>query len=204
MGRILSLLLYLCGFLVASDYQSNSKIYQQWFKDIQENYQLKICNNSQSEECQEIIKESCESYDQKDYEWCKNKIISINTDTYRKFIILNHYTPMTIRKMIENEDINGLVTIIKIMPNVIGENIASLESHCGINFILETFCYDNISPKSLEVLFKYGNLKPSQCKGSPPLVYTTQKLHEAESKGDSKAVENYQKIIEILQKYKAQ
>lgn len=33
---------------------------------------------------------------------------------------------------------------------------------------------------------------------------TTQKLQEAKTKGDSKAVENYEKIIKLLQEYKAQ
>ena len=164
MMKIFAFLICLCSVLGAVDYAtlSDSKIYQKWLKDAQSNSVSGICTNPQDRRCQEAITESCETFinNSEDYEWCKNKIISTNTTAYGDYTTLTNDTPMAISAIIQAEDTSGLMAIIQAMPDIMGEDIATLEEQQGSNFIADTFCYENLSPQSLEILLQVGKLDP--------------------------------------------
>lgn len=207
MEKFLCILLCLCGISTALDYStlSKSKTYQEWLTNTQDN--AMVCNNPQNKQCQEVIAESCASFvnNTQDYTWCKDKIISSNTSTYDNYRLLANDTPLAITTMIEQEDISGLMAIIKAMPDVIGQDIVALEEDQGGHFIEKTLCYGNLSAQSLEVLLKYGKLDPRNRKcnkeNNSLLEFATQKLSESKAKGDFQTMEKYNKIVEILKKY---
>ncbi len=201
-------MLCLCQQSTAFDYTglSKSKTYQAWLKNMQDNT-TGVCNNPKNKQCQEVITESCVSFinNTEDYNWCKDKIIFSNTSTYDNYRLFANDTPLAITTMIENEDISGLIAIIKAMPDVIGKDIATLEEEQGSAFVEKTLCYGNLSAQSLEVLLKYGKLDPRNRKcnkeNNSLLEFAAQKFSESKAKGDSQTMEKYNKIVEILKKY---
>lgn len=209
--KIFAFLICLCSVLGAVDYAtlSDSKIYQKWLKDAQSNGASGVCTNPQDRRCQEVIAESCETFinNSEDYEWCKDKIISTNATAYGDYTTLANDTPMAISAMIQAEDTSGLMAIIQAMPDIIGEDIATLEEQQGSNFIADTFCYENLSPQSLEILLQVGKLDPRDRKCTLHTSFLEgikQKCNTLKNNKDSDALKSCESIRALLEQYGAQ
>lgn len=101
--------------------------------------------------------------------------------------------------MIKADDIAGLELIYKALEKDKEHNMAFLNGIIGMP-TFEQQAIDLANTKALEFLLKNHIIDDdieSLCD------YANEKLNEAKSNGDSNAVQNYEKIIEILEKYKS-
>ncbi|BAM12579.1 hypothetical protein HCN_1375 [Helicobacter cinaedi PAGU611] len=101
--------------------------------------------------------------------------------------------------MIKADDIAGLELIYKALEKDKEHNMAFLNGIIGAP-TFEQQAIDLANAKALKFLLKNHIIDDdieSLCD------YANQKLNEAKSNGDSNAVQNYEKIIEILEKYKS-
>lgn len=129
-----------------------------------------------------------------DYEWSNNVIGN------------KHYafeSAYTIIDMIDKDDIVGLEHIYKSLKDK-EPNMASLNGIVG-EPTFEKEAIDKASFKALEFLLNNGIVKIDVIiidvdagKEYSLSEFATQKLQEAKAKGDSKAIANYEKILEIL------
>ena len=122
-------------------------------------------------------------------------------------------TPYTIMYMLGECDIKGL----KLMLDELGKGgFISMQASGGMIFLITAI--ESAQVESVKFLLEnkltYKD-NVAQYEGSvidevyydknyvkrTPLQFATQKLNEAKSSGDSNAVRNYEKIIEILEKY---
>ena len=117
-------------------------------------------------------------------------------------------TPSAIKDMLEHCDIRGLTFIL----NDIGSREFILhQASGGVIFLMVGI--ESAYPQSVQFLLEHnltqkdnkdiyeGQMIEETIGGLTPLQLTTQKLQEAKAKGDSKAIANYEKILELLQKY---
>lgn len=117
-------------------------------------------------------------------------------------------TPSAIKDMLEQCDIRGLTLMLNdidtrefILHQASGGMVflmVAIESAHpqSVQFLLE----HKLTQKDNKDIYKKQMIEES-IEGLTPLQFATQKLQEAKAKGDSKVVENYKKIIEILKQY---
>lgn len=117
-------------------------------------------------------------------------------------------TPSAIKDMLEQCDIRGLTLIL----NDIGTREFILhQASGGVVFLMVAI--ESAYPQSVQFLLEHKltqkdnkdiyeeQMIEESIEGLTPLQLTTQKLQESKAKEDSKAVENYEKIIEVLKQY---
>lgn len=117
-------------------------------------------------------------------------------------------TPSAIKDMLEQCDIRGLTLIL----NDIGTREFILHQASG-GAIFLMIAIESAHPQSVQFLLEHKltqkdnkdiyeeQMIEETIEGLTSLHLATQKLQEAKAKGDSKAVENYEKIIKLLQEY---
>ena len=98
--------------------------------------------------------------------------------------------------MIKADDIAGLELIYKALEKDKEHNMAFLNGIVGAP-TFEQQAIDSANAKALEFLLKNHIADDENLSD-----YANEKLNEAKSSGDSNAVRNYVKIIEILEQYK--
>lgn len=127
----------------------------------------------------------------------------------------NSGTPYAIINMLKQCDIKGLT----IMLDELGkQEFISMQASGGMIFLIAAI--ESAQVESVKFLLKnkltykdnvaqYEGFKIDEVYydenyvKKTPLQFATQKLNEAKSSGDSNAVRNYEKIIELLEKYKS-
>ncbi|BDB64063.1 hypothetical protein T36_0510 [Helicobacter cinaedi] len=128
------------------------------------------------------------------YQWGTNAIGN------RAYIQESFYT---IVEMMLKCDMKGLELIAKSLGE---KEFARLQEFQG-DLIYSALQGEDVPPppiEPIEFLLKHKLASVSKqglSATDTPLELTTQKLKEAKSKGDSKAIANYEKILELLQKY---
>lgn len=110
--------------------------------------------------------------------------------------------------MIDENDIAGLEHIYEALQNDKEHDLIFLNDIIG-EPTFEKEAIDKANFKALEFLFS-NNIIDSNVKITDDtlqectlLTYTNQKFQEAKSKGDSKSIANYEKILETLKEYEA-
>lgn len=101
--------------------------------------------------------------------------------------------------MIKADDIAGLELIYKALEKDKEHNMAFLNAIIGMP-TFEQQAIDLANAKVLEFLLK-NHITDDDIESL--CDYANEKLNEAKSSNDSNAVQNYEKIIEILEKYKS-
>lgn len=101
--------------------------------------------------------------------------------------------------MIKADDIAGLELIYKALEKDKEHNMAFLNAIIGMP-TFEQQAIDLANAKALEFLLK-NHITDDDIESL--CDYANEKLNEAKSSNDSNAVQNYEKIIEILEKYKS-
>lgn len=99
--------------------------------------------------------------------------------------------------MIKADDIAGLDLIYKALEKDKEHNMAFLNGIIGMP-TFEQQAIDLVNASALEFLLKNHITDDENLSD-----YANEKLNEAKSNGDSNAVQNYEKIIEILDEYKS-
>lgn len=99
--------------------------------------------------------------------------------------------------MIKADDIAGLDLIYKALEKDKEHNMAFLNGIIGMP-TFEQQAIDLVNASALEFLLKNHITDDENLSD-----YANEKLNEAKSNGDSNAVKNYEKIIEILDEYKS-
>lgn len=99
--------------------------------------------------------------------------------------------------MIKADDIAGLDLIYKALEKDKEHNMAFLNGIIGAP-TFEQQAIDLVNASALEFLLKNHITDDENLSD-----YANEKLNEAKSNGDSNAVQNYEKIIEILDEYKS-
>ena len=107
--------------------------------------------------------------------------------------------------MIKADDIAGLELIYRALENDKEHNMAFLNGIVGAP-TFEQQAIDSANAKALEFLLKnhvvIGEVNDDgETKNMSD--YANEKINEAKSSGDSDAVRNYEKIIELLEQYKS-
>ena len=117
-------------------------------------------------------------------------------------------TNWAILDMIAQDDIVGLEQIYKKLEADIEHNMAFFNGIASPSISFEQQAIDKASIKALSFLLEKSIIDINvtledieEQKEYSLCAYATQKLQDAEAKGDSKAIENYKRILEILQKY---
>lgn len=117
-------------------------------------------------------------------------------------------TPYAIKDMLEQCDILGLTLILNDID--IREFIFHQASG-GVIFLMVAI--ESAYPQSVQFLLEHKLTQKDNkdiyeeqtieeiIEGLTPFQFATQKLQEAKAKSDSKAMANYEKILEILKKY---
>ena len=117
-------------------------------------------------------------------------------------------TPYAIKDMLEQCDILGLT----LMLNDIDKREFILHQASG-GMIFLMVAIESAYPQSVQFLLEHKltqkdnkdiyeeQMIEETIEGLTPLQLANQKLQEAKAKGDSKAIANYEKILEILKEY---
>lgn len=117
-------------------------------------------------------------------------------------------TPSAIKDMLEQCDIRGLTLILNDIDTrefilhqasggVVFLVVAIESAHPqSVQFLLE----HKLTQKDNKDIYKEQMIEES-IEGLTPLQLATQKLREAKAKGDSRAIQNYEKIIKLLQEH---
>lgn len=133
-----------------------------------------------------------------DYGWSNNAIANKTYAFESAYAIID---------MIDKDDIVGLEHIYKSLQKDKEHNMAFLSGIIG-EPTFEKEAIDKASFKALEFLLNNGIVKIDaiitdvDARQEYSLTeFTTKKLQEAKAKGDSKAIANYEKILEILKEY---
>lgn len=129
-----------------------------------------------------------------DYNW------SDNAATNKAYAFETSYVTID---MIDENDIAGLEHIYEALQNDKEHDLIFLNGIIG-EPTFEKEAIDKANFKALEFLFS-NNIIDSNVKITDDtlLTYTNQKFQEAKSKGDSKSIVNYEKMLEILKEYEA-
>lgn len=141
-------------------------------------------------------------------DWVKRWKGSYETDRYYH----QDGTPYAIKDMLEHGDIQGLTLIL---CDIGKREFVAHQASGGVVFLIvaiesahtqsvEFLLQHKLTQRDNQTLYKEYAIQEKDFNGNTPEQLATKKLQEFKSKGDLKAVENYQKIIEILQKYKSQ
>lgn len=132
-----------------------------------------------------------------DYQWSNNAIGNKSYAFETTYIII---------EMIDKGDIDGLSYLYQTLQKDKEHNMAFLNGIIG-EPTFEKKAIDKANFEALEFLLKNNVIDIDTTITDDALqeyslpTYATQKLQEAKTKGDSKAVENYEKIIEVLKQY---
>lgn len=133
------------------------------------------------------------------YQWSNNAIGNKSYAFETAYIII---------EMIDKSDIDGLSYLYQTLQKDKEHNMAFLNGIIG-EPAFEKKAIDKANFEALEFLLKNDVIDIDATISDDALqeyslpTYATQKLQEAKAKGDSKAIQNYEKIIKLLQKYEA-
>lgn len=117
-------------------------------------------------------------------------------------------TPYAIKDMLEQCDIRGLTLMLN---DIDTREFIFHQASGGVIFLMVAI--ESAYPKSVQFLLEHKLTQKDNkdmyekqtieeiIEGLTPLQLATQKLQEAKVKSDSKAIANYEKILEILKKY---
>lgn len=117
-------------------------------------------------------------------------------------------TPYAIKDMLEQCDIRGLTLMLN---DIDTREFIFHQASGGVIFLMVAI--ESAHPQSVQFLLEHKLTQKDNkdiyekqtieeiIEGLTPLQLANQKLQEAKAKGDSKAIANYEKILEILKEY---
>ena len=173
-------------------------------KNIKLLYLIPLCIMLTSIQALETSRTNINFYDEwfkqwGDYNWSNNAIANKTYAFETSYVIID---------MIDNNDVVGLKHIyedlqkdkehdIIFLNGIIGEPTFEKKAIDKANFKILKFLLDN---SIIDSNVKIIDDTAQEC---TLLTYTNQKFQEAKSKGDSKSIANYEKMLEILKEYEA-
>lgn len=141
-------------------------------------------------------------------EWDFKKAYQVSNNVGNKEY--SFQTNWTILDMIAQDDILGLECLYQKLKSDREHSIEFFNGIASPSVSFEQQCIDKASQKTLVFLLKNkvininATIDDEESKEELSLLqYATQKLHKAQIKKDTKEIQDYQKIIELLKKYGA-